>query len=280
MRDTRDDCADAYETELGSPLAAAVNQRERDTMVMVRQALARKQVTLAYQPIVSAHQPDRVAFHEGLLRVLDETGRVIPAKDFIEVVETNEMGRMLDCLSIEMGLRTLAQVPGLRLAINMSARSIGYPRWRETLSEGLARAPDIAERLILEITESSAMIMPDLVTVFMKELQAKGVSFALDDFGAGFTAFRYLKEFYFDIIKIDGQFIRGIATSPDNQVLTNALISIAQHFDMFTVAEFVENPADAQVLIDAGIDCMQGHYFGVPTLRPSWLQGEKHRLVG
>jgi EAL domain-containing protein (putative c-di-GMP-specific phosphodiesterase class I) len=280
MRGTGEMSSDAYEAEMGSPLSTAITQRDRDTMVMVRQALARKQVTLAYQPVVSAQEPDRVAFHEGLLRVLDETGRVIPAKDFIEVVETHEMGRMLDCLSIEMGLKTLSEVPSLRLSINMSARSIGYARWRTALDEGLARAPDSAERLILEITESSAMVMPDLVTVFMRELQAKGVSFALDDFGAGYTAFRYLKEFYFDIIKIDGQFIRGIANSPDNQVLTNALISIAQHFEMFTVAEFVENPADAQVLIDAGIDCLQGHYFGVPTLRPSWLLDEKERMAG
>ena len=66
-------------------------------------------------------------------------------------------------------------------------------------------------------------------------------AFALDDFGAGFTSFRYLREFYFDIIKIDGQFIRGISDNPDNQVLTQALLSIAHHFDMFAVAESVES---------------------------------------
>ncbi|HAR52570.1 MAG TPA: EAL domain-containing protein, partial [Roseovarius nubinhibens] len=69
--------------------------------------------------------------------------------------------------------------------------------------------PTVAERLILEITESSAMVVPELVTGFMEKLQHKGVSFALDDFGAGYTSFRYLKQFYFDILKIDGQFIRG-----------------------------------------------------------------------
>ncbi|MGC8201575.1 EAL domain-containing protein [Aliiroseovarius sp. PTFE2010] len=270
----------AYETEMGSPLSLAVSQRDRDTMVMVRQALAQKQVMLAYQPVVSSMRPDTVAFYEGLIRVVDTSGRVIPAKDFMETVETHEMGRILDCHSIELGLKTLAQVPGLRLSINMSARSIGYPKWREALKRGLARQPDIAERLILEITESSAMIMPDLVNVFMNEMQSKGIAFALDDFGAGYTAFRYLKEFYFDIIKIDGQFIRGVASNPDNQVLTNALVSIAQHFEMFTVAEFVENREDAEFLIDAGLDCMQGHYFGVPTIRPSWLPQVNAQMAG
>jgi EAL domain-containing protein (putative c-di-GMP-specific phosphodiesterase class I) len=115
------------------------------------------------------------------------------------------------------------------------------------------------------------MLVPDLVVGFMDELQKKGISFALDDFGAGFTSFRYLKDFFFDILKIDGQFIRGIANSPDNQVLTAALKAIAEQFDMVTVAESVEQPQDAAYLSAIGIDCMQGYYFGAPTIQPPWL---------
>jgi len=87
--------------------------------------------------------------------------------------------------------------------------------------------------------------MPELVTVFMAELHRRGISFALDDFGAGYTAFRYFKDFYFDILKIDGQFIRGIHEDANNQVLASALLSIGQHFDMLTVAEAVEDPQEA-----------------------------------
>ncbi|WP_339693828.1 EAL domain-containing protein [Celeribacter baekdonensis] len=263
--------------DFGSPLSAAVAERDRSTMDMVHSALRKKQVMLAYQPIVQTLRPDRPAFFEGLIRVLDHTGRVIPAREFIEVAETTETGRQLDCLALELGLAALNDHPTLRLAINMSARSIGYPRWKETLHAGLSKNVTIAERLILEITESSAMVMPDLVSVFMKELQSMGISFALDDFGAGYTAFRYLKEFYFDIVKIDGSFIRGIATNPDNQVLTQALVSVAKHFDMYTVAEFVETEADAQYLSSIGIDCMQGHYFGAATIDPAWQTKETRR---
>jgi EAL domain-containing protein (putative c-di-GMP-specific phosphodiesterase class I) len=155
----------------------------------------------------------------------------------------------------------------MRLSINMSARSIGYPAWLQTLRAGIAEDERVAERLILEITESSAMGMPELVGRFMQELQAHGVSFALDDFGAGYTSFRYLRDFCFDMIKIDGQFIRDIAQQRDNQVLTRALQAIAHHFDMFTVAESVETAEDAAFLIDMGIDCLQGYYFGAPTIR-------------
>ncbi|WP_321365166.1 EAL domain-containing protein [uncultured Celeribacter sp.] len=266
--------------DLGSPLSAAIASRDRNTMDMVQEALRKKQVMLAYQPIVQILRPDRPAFYEGLVRVLDKTGRVIPAREFIEVAETTETGRQLDCLALELGLRALYEHPDLRLAINMSARSIGYPRWKETLATGLAKGPTIAERLILEITESSAMVMPDIVSVFMSELQAMGISFALDDFGAGYTAFRYLKEFYFDIVKIDGEFIRGIASNPDNQVLTQALISVAKHFDMYTVAEFVENSADAEYLTEIGIDCMQGHYLGAATIDPVWRNRDEQCKAG
>lgn len=114
------------------------------------------------------------------------------------------------------------------------------------------------------------MLVPELVVQEMRDLQKLGISFALDDFGAGYTALRYLKEFQFDILKIDGQFIRGIATDTDNQVLTRAIIAIAQQFDMFTVAEFVESAPDAHMLGQLGVDFLQGYYFGAPTVEPPW----------
>ncbi len=262
---------------LDNPLDYATRERDKDTMQMVRNALHRKQVMLAYQPVVRAGDGYAPAFYEGLIRVLDNTGRIIPAREFIEIVETDEMGRILDCHALELGLEALAQEPGLRLSVNMSARSIGYPRWMKTLNYGLSQDETVAERLILEITESSAMLMPDIVTAFMRDLQALGISFALDDFGAGFTAFRFLKNFYFDIVKIDGQFIRNIQDDTDNQVLTQALVSIAEQFEMFTVAECVETAEDAEFLRKIGVDCLQGYHFGAPTITPPWHAADRER---
>ncbi len=260
-----------------SPLAFAVNERDRTTISMVRDALDQRNVMLAYQPVMQTLRPDRPAFYEGLIRVLDDSGRVIPAKDFIETVETTELGRRIDCAALQMGLTALKQQPELRLSINMSARSIGYPDWLRALRQGLRGDPTVGERLILEITESSAMLVPDMVAVFMKDLQDQGISFALDDFGAGYTAFRYFKDMYFDILKIDGQFIRDIATDADNQVLTAAMLSIARHFEMFCVAESVETAADASYLAGIGVDCMQGYYYGAPTTMPPWKIPEMRR---
>lgn len=261
----------------GSPLSFAVTENDRRTLDMVREALARRRLMLAYQPVVSAADTSRIAFHEGLIRILDDTGRVIPARDFIGAVETTDIGRLIDCASLELGLDALRREAGLRLAINMSARSIGYPRWVDILHRGLAAEATVGERLILEITEGSAMLMPEIVTTFMDDLHRQGISFALDDFGAGFTAFRYFKEFFFDIVKIDGQFIRGVHRDPDNQVLAQALISIARQFDMFTVAESVEENEDARWLQENGVDCMQGYLFGAPTTVPDWSDEAKRR---
>lgn len=262
-----------------SPLDYAISKRREPILQTVQRAIENKQVMLAYQPIVHTQQPERAAFYEGLLRVMDDTQEVISAKEFIPIVETLEMGRVLDCFSLELGLAALASEPTLRLSINMSARSIGYPKWMDVLDEGLGRDGTVAERLILEITEGSAMLMPDIVNVFMADLHKRGISFALDDFGAGYTAFRFFKDFQFDIVKIDGQFIRDIHKDADNQVLAAALASIAEQFNMFTVAEQVETQKEMEYLQHIGIDCLQGYHLGRPQLVPEWTKA-KYDMAG
>ncbi|WP_298839308.1 EAL domain-containing protein [uncultured Roseobacter sp.] len=254
-----------------NPLNFAVSRRDRHALDMVAQAIRHKQVLLAYQPIMQSRDQSKVALYEGLIRVLDETGRVIPASEFMGAIENTELGRQLDTLALGLGLRALNDNPALRLSINMSAKSIGYRAWNRTLDRWLSRNELIAERLVLEITESSTIMVPELVVDFMDRLQLRGISFAMDDFGAGYTALRYFKDFCFDIVKIDGQFVQGIAQDPDNQVMTAALVSIAHHFDMLTVAEFVENQEDADTLVSLGVDCLQGYHFGAATTRPHWL---------
>ncbi len=258
------------ETDEVTPLAFAVNSRDRNTLSVVEHAVRTRNVALAYQPVVEARRQKKPAFFEGLVRVLDPTGRTIPAREFISQIETHEIGRIIDCLALELGLAALDANRDLRLSINLSARSIGYKRWMRTLDEGLSRHRDIKGRLILEITEASVMVRPDIVQAFMKDMQSAGILFALDDFGAGYTSLRYLKSFCFDILKIDGQFVRDINTDADNQVLMHALVDIARHFDMYTVAESVETAREAAFLASLGIDCLQGYHFGAPAMKPEW----------
>lgn len=269
--DARGSAGGTQMTEGDSPLGHAIARQEGRILTRIREAIHRRSAVLAYQPVIRTSAARRlVAFHEGLIRLTDDQGRVIPAQEFLPLIEETEIGRMVDCIALELGLATLAEEPGVRLSVNMSARSIGYPLWIETLKRGLALGPTVGERLILEITESSAMMMPEIVSHFMRGLQREGISFMLDDFGAGQTSFRYLREFFFDAIKIDRQFIKGIHADPDNQCLTRALVSIAAQFDMFTVAEGVETAQEAAFLAEMGVDCQQGYFHGAPTTMPPW----------
>lgn len=253
----------------GRPCKSPI-QTPASTRAMVSDALRSGRIALAFQPVVDAGNPHRPAFYEGLARILDPQGRVVPAAQFMDAVEDHDLGRQLDCATLELGLAELRRCPDLRLAVNLSPLSIGCPHWAETLERGLTDDPTAGERLILEITERSAMEMPDQVRRFMAALQVRGLSFALDDFGAGQTSFRHLRDFRFDVVKVDGQFSGNVAGDPDNRALIRALVGLARHFEMFTVAEHVTGTEDAACLADLGVDCLQGFFFGAPALAPPW----------
>lgn len=261
---------DKAELSADSPLGWAVAENDRQVLAVVAEAVKERRLRLAYQPVVVAANPGRNGFHEGLMRVLDRTGRVIPARDFIGVVEEQELGREIDCAALAMGLDALRRHGDIRLSVNMSARSIGWPRWMRILQNGLQAAPETGQRLILEITETSAMTVPEVVAGFMTELRRRGISFAIDGFGAGQTALRHFREFSFDVMKVDAQFTRGIERDADNQVLMAAFLSIARQFDMICVAQGVETAAEAEWLAALGVDCLQGFYFAAPSVLPSW----------
>lgn len=252
--------------EAQNPLDYALASRDRDVMSMVRTALEAERCKLAFQPVVRADRPDQIAFYEGLIRVLDESGRIIPAHQFMGSVEETEIGREIDTASLKAGFQMLRQNPDIRLSVNISARSLADGKWRRTLERNLRRDETVGERLIIEINERSAMHLHEVVVRFMDELQPRGVAFALDDFGAGFTAFRHLKDFFFDMVKIDKLFIRDIENSPDNQVLAEALMTVAHQFEMFAIAGGVESEGAARFLADIGMDCLQGFHIGVPKM--------------
>lgn len=246
------------------PFEFVIASRDREIDTLVADAIAGDRAQLAFQPVVTAATPPKIAFYEGLIRLRDSGGRILPAGSFFPTVEDKALGREIDCASLRLGLALLAKHPRVLVSVNMSARSIGDGKWRRTLDTGLARSPDIGRRLILEMTEGSAMLLPEVVVRFMAEVRPRGIRFALDDFGAGLIAFRHLRDFQFDIAKVDSLFVRGIDASPDNQVLAAALVKVARQFGMLVVAEGVETEAEATFLRGLGVEYLQGYLFGVP----------------
>ncbi len=234
----------------------------------VAQALVQGRVCFHFQPVVQARDPRRPAFFEMLARMRMPSGELLSAGAFLPAVETGPLGRAIDRLALAQALRALKADPALRLSVNMSPLSMGDEEWLDLFGRASREEAGLLGRLILEITENAAMQSVDQTIDFMAHVRATGVAFALDDFGAGATGFRYFRDFRFDMVKIDGAFVRGVHAQPDAQVLVKALAGVARHFDMLAVAEFVETPAEADWLREEGIDCLQGHLFGRPAARP------------
>ncbi|MCX7286851.1 MAG: EAL domain-containing protein [Rhodobacterales bacterium] len=255
---------------LVSPLDAAISAQDRETMALVASALKERRMRLAFQPAVYASDPSIIGYFEGFIRLLNLRDMVIPARDFMGVVEQNELGREIDCAALQMGLMAMQRNPQIRVSINMSARSVGYQRWTTILRKALRTSPQLGQNLILEINEASALQVPDVLKPFMVEMRKHGIVFALDDFGAGMTSLRLLRDLRFDIAKIDGDLVKAVDQSHDGQVVARAAIALAQEMGMYIVAEAVETEGEANWLRAAGVGCMQGYLFGAPTVTPDF----------
>lgn len=231
----------------------------------VADALRDDRIELFYQPIIRAGTDSFVAFYEGLVRIRMPDDTIIAAGRFMPFVDSTPLGTKIDCRVLRLALACLVEHPEMRLSINMGVASMKDPVWLDILDDA---DPRLCERLILEITESTAMSDVDLTTAFLHKIRQKGCSVALDDFGTGATSFRYFKDFLFDFVKIDGIFIRDLGLDKANQVLVEALVNICKHFDMVTIAEFVETVDEAEMAAKMGVDCLQGYLIGEPTVKP------------
>jgi EAL domain-containing protein (putative c-di-GMP-specific phosphodiesterase class I) len=255
---------------LASPLDAAISAQDKETLALVASALTDRRMRLAFQPVVYAVDPSVIGFFEGYIRLLNLRDQVIPARDFMAAVEQRELGREIDCAALRMGLMALQRNPQIRVSVNMSARSVGYQPWIATLRRALRESPRLGYSLILEINEASALQVPDVLKPFMDEMRDHGIVFALDDFGAGMTSLRLLRELRFEIAKIDGVLVREVDRLPDQQALVRAAIAMSQEMGMYVVAEEVETEGEANWLREAGVGCLQGYLFGAPTVTPDF----------
>lgn len=254
------------------PAAKSSTLCEAET-IRVASALVDDRITLFFQPIVRAGSDNLVAFYEGLARIKMPSGQIISAGQFMPFVENTPLGIEVDRRVLQLGLISLDNNPDIRLSINISVSTMSDPVWLEIINGAPLNA---CERLIIEITEHAAMSNVDHTTAFMHHVRKKGCSIAMDDFGAGATSFRYFKDFLFDFVKIDGLFIRDLAYDKGNQVLVKALINISKHYDMVTVAEFVETSGEAGMATKLGVDCLQGYLIGEPTPKPVALTCETY----
>ncbi|MBB5517925.1 putative bifunctional diguanylate cyclase/phosphodiesterase [Amphiplicatus metriothermophilus] len=249
-----------------------VSMRRRNTHMsdVILTALNERRVRLAFQPIVS-DLGEAPAKFECLIRMRGEDGREIGAPDFIPAAERLGLVHLLDRRVLELATNTLAVCPHIQLTVNVSMETVKDPVWAEGYLAHLRANPALAKRITVELTETQVIDAIDASIEFVSEVKKLGSSFAIDDFGAGYTSFRNLKALDIDILKIDGSFVTGVASSSENQLFVRTLLDLARNFGMKTVAEWVDNEADAMLLKGLGVDYLQGFLIGKPEINPSWL---------
>lgn len=229
-------------------------------------------VRLAYQKIVNA-KTHEATFYECLIRMIDDNGKTVPAGLFIGAVEKMGLTRLVDGFCTMQAIKELKMFPEIRLSVNVSNHTLTDPQWLKDVSNELRDQKSIASRLIVEITESVAMNDVNQTLRVIRTLQDLGCKVALDDFGAGATAFTQLRDLSIDIVKIDKSFVRAMDKT-ENMLFISALQSLAKGMNIITVAEGAETLEEAQILTDCGIDHIQGYAFSMPTMERIWLPKE------
>jgi diguanylate cyclase (GGDEF)-like protein len=249
-----------------------VSMRRRNSHMsdVILTALNERRVRLAFQPIVADLGESPLKF-ECLIRMRAPDGREVPAPDFIPVAERLGLVHLLDRRVLELALNTLATCPHIHLNVNISMETVKDPVWAEGYLAHLRANSGLAKRVQVELTETQVIDAIDSSIEFVTEVKALGASFAIDDFGAGYTSFRNLKALDIDTLKIDGSFVTGVSQSRENQLFVRTLLDLARNFSMKTVAEWVDNEADAMLLKGLGVDYLQGYLIGKPETNPAWL---------
>jgi diguanylate cyclase (GGDEF)-like protein len=232
-------------------------------------ALDENRVVLAYQPIVHASTGE-VAMYECLVRIVRPEGQVIAAGDFIAVAEQLGLVRRLDRRVLELTIRALQKCREARLTLNVSGMTASDRPSLEAFVSYIEAHKDVAPRLIVELTETAALIDIEESMRFVSRIRALGALVAIDDFGAGYTSFRNLQSLKVDMVKVDGSFVKGLADSRDNQIFVSTLVNLAKNFNLSTVAEWVGLERECEILRGFGVDYLQGIHFGAPTVSEPW----------
>jgi diguanylate cyclase (GGDEF)-like protein len=259
----------AYRPNVERDAQRRENIRATDEIVA---ALNERRIFLAYETVTRTadRQP---AFYECLMRVRRADGSLLGAGEVIPVAERLGLVRLLDHRVLELVIDEMVATPALQASVNASPGSTTDPNWWTGLGSLLRAHPGVAERLIIEITESAAIHDIDETRGFVARVKDFGCRIAIDDFGAGYTSFRNLRKLGVDIVKVDGAFVQNMIRSDDDRAFVQTLIDLGQRLKLATVAEWVQDEETAKVLQSWGCDYIQGALIGLASTERPWLRG-------
>lgn len=237
---------------------------EEKTLFLLNVLENRERVIPFFQPIMNVTDGS-FTMHE-LLMGIEHEGSILPASQFIEMAENMGIISQLDYINIENAFRAMRDTSyqGI-LFVNLSPKSL-------ILSEFIRKVRGLAgeygidpERIVFEITERETVKNPALLDKFVKELKMEGFKFAIDDFGAGFSTFHYIKMFPVDYIKIEGEFIRNAPRNATDRAFVRCIVSLARDLRIKTIAEMIEDEEILDSVKELGADFGQGYHIKVPS---------------
>jgi diguanylate cyclase (GGDEF)-like protein/PAS domain S-box-containing protein len=233
----------------------------------VRQATERGLFVLTCQPIVELGCGETTQY-EVLLRMRDDGGGLVEPRAFLATAERFGLIGGVDRWVTQQAVRLIEahnrEGRELILEVNLSGRTMGDARFPDDVKKQLASARIDPACLIFEVTETAAVADIEQARGFAQSLAKLGCRFALDDFGAGYASFYYLKHLPISYLKIDGEFVRDLPDSPTDRLIVKALVDVCEGLGIKTIAEFVGDPATLEAARELGVDFAQGYHFGRP----------------
>jgi diguanylate cyclase (GGDEF)-like protein len=247
---------------------ARAPQRAQTTSARIRDALTQDRLSLASQPIHNLASGG-IERYELLLRMTGDDGELLPAASFIEVAERSGMVQELDRWVVSRALEMLAKREQagepVSLHINLSGASLTDISVLEFIERRLDEGDADPSRCTFEITKSAKVDDYEAAVGFADRLTEFGCEVAIDDYGSGFSPFHHLKQLPFDVIKIDGAFVRDMPRNDADQLTVKAIVEIARGLGKTTIAEFVQDDETTRLLREYGVDMAQGFHLGRPV---------------
>lgn len=244
---------------------------EMEWVSRINESIEGNNFTLYCQAIKPLKDESLPVFYEVLLRKIDDDGSIILPMMFIPSAERYHLMAKVDRWVINKTFALYKEYAGKQqhqnflMTINLSGMSVGDLGLLDYLKEAFIIHGVPPQRMCFEITETSAIININNTIHLIKELQALGSKFLLDDFGSGMSSFAYLKNLPVDFLKMDGAYVKDITKNPTDFAMAKAIQSIAESMKIKTIAEFVESKETLDCLKNMNVDYAQGYYINRPT---------------
>jgi EAL domain-containing protein (putative c-di-GMP-specific phosphodiesterase class I) len=264
-----DEAVAALERRSYSSLSSEWCRSYREDMrraVAALEAIEDDRVQLYWQPVRDASMPGGTFYHECLVRIVGSGGELIGPDTFIPALERLGMMRAFDCYMVQNVLHELSDTPGGMLAVNISAQSAVDDGWWHSIKEMLRAAPDIARRLVIEITETEEIRSISATIEFVAALRRLGCRIALDDFGLGHMSLRQVIALKPDVVKIDAFYVAWAAQAPGGHEAIVHMVKLLATLSPTVIVEGIETLAQSRMILAAGGVWQQGYFHGAPTV--------------